>query len=451
MLNSSNKEYYKLLLEAKEIDLNDSTKVLEVLEEYEKNLPKSNTHVRLCVDLLPAGPEFERKLEQYLRPLLIKGVPSMINELKVLYKTPLKADILGKLLLRWNENMEKNMSLDGKTEDEQDPTVQLWLYYFLSQHGLRLGKVEEAFNWINKAIEHTPTVVELYNHKAKIFKFGGNPAQAVELTEQGRGLDLADRYLNAHSSKYLFQNNEVEKAHKTMAQFSREDENGKINVHEMQTMWFEYQAGLAHYRKGELRQALKQFHFIEIHLDTMMDDCYDFHYYSFRKGTVNHYLQMLEFQEGMYKGKWPTRGCINQLRVLFKAARKGAEGAKKAIAEYEEYQKSDDYKKWKEEFDKREEDDPVRHDPDPEGYELYIQALEDSVKLGLTFAQKCFSSNPENADLQLKCLKMFIKAKDAALASKAAKNLLEKCTDHPKTPRAMQIFTKDASSLDKLD
>ena len=47
-----------------------------------------------------------------------------------------------------------------------------------------------------------------------------------------------------------------------MAMFSRETDSGKLNVHEMQTMWFEYHCGSAHYRKGELRQALKQFHFI---------------------------------------------------------------------------------------------------------------------------------------------------------------------------------------------
>jgi len=47
--------------------------------------------------------------------------------------------------------------------------VQLWLYYFLSQHFLYQGMPEEALEWVNKAIEHTPTVPELYLVKAKIF------------------------------------------------------------------------------------------------------------------------------------------------------------------------------------------------------------------------------------------------------------------------------------------
>ena len=65
----------------------------------------------------------------------------------------------------------------------------------------------------------------------------------MELTEQARNLDLADRHLNAHSSKYMFKVDKVEEAHATMALFSRELDSGLINVHEMQTVWFEHHCG----------------------------------------------------------------------------------------------------------------------------------------------------------------------------------------------------------------
>jgi len=42
-----------------------------------------------------------------------------------------------------------------------------------------------------------------------------------------------------------------------MGLFSKEQDSGKLAVHEMQTLWFEYHCGSAHYRKGEFRQALK--------------------------------------------------------------------------------------------------------------------------------------------------------------------------------------------------
>ena len=37
-----------------------------------------------------------------------------------------------------------------------------------------MGNVEEALTFINKGIEHTPTVLELYTQKAKIMQFAGN-------------------------------------------------------------------------------------------------------------------------------------------------------------------------------------------------------------------------------------------------------------------------------------
>jgi len=49
--------------------------------------------------------------------------------------------------------------------------------------------VEKALEYVNKAIQHTPTVVELYLVKAKIFQFAGNQAAANKLVEEGRTLD----------------------------------------------------------------------------------------------------------------------------------------------------------------------------------------------------------------------------------------------------------------------
>jgi len=45
---------------------------------------------------------------------------------------PEKAAILGEVLQDMNDNMEKEMVLHPDDEEEQDPTVQFWLYYFIS-------------------------------------------------------------------------------------------------------------------------------------------------------------------------------------------------------------------------------------------------------------------------------------------------------------------------------
>ena len=86
----------------------------------------------------------------------------------------------------------------------------------------------------------------------------GNPKEAATLTEEARNLDLADRYLNAHSSKYLFKAGKVQQANETMALFSRDQDSEKLNVHEMATLWYEVHCGMAYFRQGDLRSALKQ-------------------------------------------------------------------------------------------------------------------------------------------------------------------------------------------------
>lgn len=192
--------------------------------------------------------------------------------------------------------MEESMCLSPDDEEELDPTVQLWLYLFQSQHCMRYAEhggpeyYKKSMELIDKAIEHTPTVLELYIHKAKLYQRMGDPKRAAQLTEEARKLDLADRYLNAHSSKYLFKDNQIQEANDTMALFSRDQENRKLNVHEMQTFWYEMHCGMANFRNKDYRLALKEFSYIDKHYTIMFDDCLDFFFCSSRRGTVMHYL-----------------------------------------------------------------------------------------------------------------------------------------------------------------
>jgi len=53
-----------------------------------------------------------------------------------------------------------------------------------------------------------------------------------------------------------------------MALFSKEDANtGELNVHDMQCMWYENEFGNSFLRQGNFRLALKNFNYIEKHLD----------------------------------------------------------------------------------------------------------------------------------------------------------------------------------------
>lgn len=146
------------------------------------------------------------------------------------------------------KSMEEHSTLHrDDTQEEQDPTVYLWLLYFTSQHFYYIKDYSKALEYVNKAIEHTPTVIDLYVHKAKIYRRMGDNKYASKLYEEARKLDLADRNLNAVSSRYLIRIDALEQAEEVMALFSKEGPEG-LNVHDMQCMWYENEVGYSHLR-----------------------------------------------------------------------------------------------------------------------------------------------------------------------------------------------------------
>ena len=52
----------------------------------------------------------------------------------------------------------------------ESPTSLLWTYYYLAQHYDCLGQVQKALDYINTALEHTVTLIELFVVKARIYK-----------------------------------------------------------------------------------------------------------------------------------------------------------------------------------------------------------------------------------------------------------------------------------------
>lgn len=167
--------------------------------------------------------------------------------------------------------MNKDMVLDTSDETEQDPTVQLWLYYFISHHYLFQRDLSKAFEYVNKAIEHTPTLLELYTLKGKIYEKAGNAKRASELFEEARQLDLADRAINAISAIYHAKADDIDKAEETINLFFSEC-GYKVTVHDNQTLWFEVCIGNSALRQDKLQKAMKEFHWVEKNVETMIQD-----------------------------------------------------------------------------------------------------------------------------------------------------------------------------------
>ena len=136
--NSANWDTYKRLLECKGVNIEkealsdeDQAKVYETMNYYRERLPRVNAHLRVGLKYLSGG-KFVEYLRLYVKPLLIKGAPSVMTDLKEFYVDVTKRQQIQDLLEGWLSNMRSEMVLDTDEEVEQDPTVMVWLLYFLS-------------------------------------------------------------------------------------------------------------------------------------------------------------------------------------------------------------------------------------------------------------------------------------------------------------------------------
>ena len=173
-------------------------------------------------------------------------------DMREFYVIPEKVELIGVFLTQCHDAMETEQVLRAGDDDEQDPTVTLWLLYFLAQHNIFQGKLDEAMTWINKAIEHTPTLLELYTLKGLIYQKSGDRNRAAALHEEARCLDKADRAINAISAMFALKEGKVDEGCNIMDIFVK-DCGYDVSIHDNQTMWFEQMTGRAHYINKDYR------------------------------------------------------------------------------------------------------------------------------------------------------------------------------------------------------
>ena len=120
------------------------------------------------------GDDFIRLLDPYMKKALRKGIPPLFVDLRPLYADPDKVKATEELCLKYLTNLKTHTRFDdGGSEGGKEPiTALLWLYYYLGQHYDYKKEYDEALKFVNEAIEHTPTLIELYLLKGKIYKVG---------------------------------------------------------------------------------------------------------------------------------------------------------------------------------------------------------------------------------------------------------------------------------------
>ncbi|CAK7356638.1 unnamed protein product [Dovyalis caffra] len=320
-VNPDNYRYYEGLQKCVGLCLkNDlSSSDIDQLDALYKSLGQqytwSSAVKRIPLDFLQ-GDKFCEAADNYIRPLLTKGVPSLFSDLSPLYDQPGKADILEKLILEFEHSLRISGGYPRRAEKEP-PSTLMWTLFFLAQHYDRRGQYDVALSKIDEAIEHTPTVIDLYSVKSRILKHAGDLAAAATLADEARCMDLADRYINSECVKRMLQADQVALAEKTAVLFTKDGDQHN-NLHDMQCMWYELASGESYFRQGDLGRALKKFLAVEKHYADITEDQFDFHSYCLRKMTLRAYVAMLKFQDRLHAHAYFHKAAAGAIRCYIK-------------------------------------------------------------------------------------------------------------------------------------
>ncbi|KAF7632115.1 hypothetical protein Mgra_00008491 [Meloidogyne graminicola] len=299
--NPDNIFYYKQIEKCRKLDntLPNNQDLISFYDTIILQRPKASLP-KLIYLFYIEGPIFEEKVRNYLITCFRKGIPSLFKNLLTLYDNPQKVKTIERILLdfvyKFEENGYNRFSLDGSNLPEC-PTTVLWTYYYLAQHFDRLKNYQRAHKFIDEALKHTPTLIELYMAKAKIFKHTGDYTSAADLMLQAQELDTADRYLNSKCAKYLLRDCRIKETEEICAKFTREGMSANDSLIEMQCLWYEYESALAYFKLEKYGESLQKCHQIEQHFINFYEDQYDFHGYCLRKMTLSTYIKFLRFED----------------------------------------------------------------------------------------------------------------------------------------------------------
>mmetsp|Transcript_35229 Transcript_35229/g.94295 ORF Transcript_35229/g.94295 Transcript_35229/m.94295 type:complete len:708 (-) Transcript_35229:438-2561(-) len=293
--------------------------------ELQSELPRSRAAKRIPLTFL-SGDSLRAGLKAYIDRALTKGVPALAADLSSLYTEETSAgsgrfarvkdtyavsqnssyQMVSELCDEALEATKATGRLAGAAADGpvEPPTTELWCLFLRAQLEEARGDIEEAIATIDLCIQHTPTAVDMYERRARLLRKAGDVQAAAEQMDAARKLDLADRYINNKTTKYMLRAGKLEQAMSTIALFTRHEGDPAHNLFEMQVMWVEIEYGNAAMAVGKYGMALKKFLATEKHFNDFVDDQFDFHTYCLRKMTLRAYVSILRMNDSIQSHKF---------------------------------------------------------------------------------------------------------------------------------------------------
>ncbi|XP_075419134.1 N-alpha-acetyltransferase 16, NatA auxiliary subunit isoform X2 [Tenrec ecaudatus] len=314
--NAENWYYYEGLEKA--LQLSTLEERLQVYEEISQQHPRAMSPRRLPLNLVP-GEKFRELMDKFLRAHLSKGCPPLFTTLKSLYYNAEKVSIIQELVINYEASLKTCDFFNPYENGEKEPpTTLLWVRYFLAQHFDKLGQYSLALEYTNAAIASTPTLIELFYMKARIYKHIGNLKEAAKWMDEAQSLDTADRFINSKCAKYLLRANMIKEAEEMCSKFTREGTSAMDNLNEMQCMWFQTECISAYQRLGKYGDALKKCHEVERHFFEITDDQFDFHTYCMRKMTLRAYVDLLRLEDILRRHAFYFKAARSAIEIYLK-------------------------------------------------------------------------------------------------------------------------------------
>uniref|UniRef100_A0A8D1TUT3 N-alpha-acetyltransferase 16, NatA auxiliary subunit n=1 Tax=Sus scrofa TaxID=9823 RepID=A0A8D1TUT3_PIG len=268
---------------------------------------------------LQLSAKFRELMDKFLRVNFSKGCPPLFTTLKSLYYDAEKISIIQELVTNYEASLKKcDLFSPYESGEKEPPTTLLWVQYFLAQHFDKLGQYSLALDYINAAIASTPTLIELFYMKAKIYKHIGNLREAAKWMDEAQSLDTADRFVNSKCAKYMLRANMIKEAEEMCSKFTREGTSAMENLNEMQCMWFQTECISAYQRLGRYGDALKKCHEVERHFFEITDDQFDFHTYCLRKMTLRAYIDLLRLEDVLRRHAFYFRAARSAIEIYLK-------------------------------------------------------------------------------------------------------------------------------------
>nr|CAD1823315.1 unnamed protein product [Ananas comosus var. bracteatus] len=428
-----------------------SSEEIEHLDELYKSL-RDNYHWSSAVKRIPLdflqGDKFREAADNYVRPLLTKGVPSLFSDLSPLYEQPGKASILEDLFLQLEDSIRTTGCFPGCTIKEP-PSTLMWTLFLVSQHYDRRGQHEVALVKIDEAIAHTPTVIDLYSVKISL---GSEKTKITSATQLLLCWVLVPMHSGTGTQCRMLKKWQVGPAEKTAVLFTKDGDQHN-NLHDMQCMWYELASGESYYRQGDLGRALKKFLAVEKHYADITEDQFDFHSYCLHQlhsheyfhkaaaGAIRCYMKLhdaplkLTNEESDEMSKLPP----SQRKKLRQKQKKAEARAKKEAEEKVEAEATSGPSK----SGKSQHARPV--DLDPHGEKLL--QVEDPLSEATKYLKLLQNNSSSSLETHILSFELNMRKKKILLAFQAVKQLIKLDQNNPDCHRCLIKFFHTISNF----